>query len=67
MEKYVADSIDNACRLRKISDERVRKAMYDRLYEIKYVSNELHKYQAYSVMVLRYLEKVYPNRFVELF
>lgn len=67
IKKYVGDCIENACKLRNIKDEQVKKAMYDRLYEIKYVSNELHRYQAYSVMVLRYLENVYPNKFVELF
>ena len=67
IKKYVGDCIENACKLRNIKDEQVKKAMYDRLYEIKYVSNELHRYQAYSVMVLRYLENVYPNKVVELF
>ena len=67
IEKYVVDSIERACELRKITDSKLKKDMYDRLYQIKYVSNELHRYQAYSVMVLRYLESVYPNKFLELF
>lgn len=67
MEKYTYDSIQRACELRKITDASVKKAMYDRLYEIKDVSNELHRYQAYSVLVLRYLNGVYPNKFLELF
>lgn len=67
IKKYVGDCIENACKLRNIKDELVKKTMYDRLYEIKYVSNELHRYQAFSVMVLRYLNAVYPNRFIELF
>ena len=67
IEKYVEDSIERACELRNITDAKLKKDMYDRLYEIKYVSNELHRYQAYSVMVLRYLESVYPNKFLELF
>lgn len=67
MEKYTYDSIERACQLRKITDADVKKAMYDRLYEIKDVSNELHRYQAYSVLVLRYLNGVYPNKFLELF
>jgi hypothetical protein len=41
--------------------------MYDRLYEIKKMSNDLRPYQMYSVLVLRYRKAVYPNRFVELF
>lgn len=67
MEKYTYDSIQRACELRDVTDNAVKKAMYDRLYEIKYVSNELHRYQAYSILVLRYLKGVYPNKFLELF
>lgn len=67
MEKYTYDSIQRACELRNITNADLKKAMYDRLYEIKDVSNELHKYQAYSVLVLRYLKGVYPNKFLELF
>lgn len=67
IEKYAEDSIERACELRHITDAKLKKDMYDRLYEIKDVSNELHRYQAYSVMVLRYLESVYPNKFLELF
>lgn len=67
MEKYTQDSIKRACELRGITDPDVIDYMYKRLYEIKYISNELHQYQAYSVMVLRYLKGVYPNKFLELF
>lgn len=67
IKKYVSDSIENACKLRNIKDARVKKILYDRLYEIKHVSNELHRYQAYSVMVLRYLKDIYPKRLIELF
>ncbi len=67
MEKYTYDSVQRTCELRGITDDSVKKAMYDRLYEIKDVSNELHRYQAYSVLVLRYLNGVYPNKFLELF
>ncbi|MCY7911079.1 methyltransferase domain-containing protein [Bacillus inaquosorum] len=41
--------------------------IYNRLLQIKEVSNELHKYQSYSVMVLRYDQRIYPKRLVELF
>ncbi len=67
IKKYVEDSIERACEIRNISDNELKKAMYSRLYEIKDVSNELHRYQAYSVMVLRYLKSVFPNKFLELF
>lgn len=67
IEKYTLDSVKRACEIRKVESEEVFDAMYKRLYEIKKVSNELHAYQAYSVLVLRYLEDVYPNKFLELF
>ena len=67
IKKYVVDCVENACKLRNIKNELVKNTIYNRLYEIKYVSNELHRYQAYSVMVLRYLESVYPYKLIELF
>jgi SAM-dependent methyltransferase len=67
MKKYTFDTISNCCKLRRIESEEVFNALYSRLYAIKNVSNELHKHQRYSVLVLRYLESVYPNRFIELF
>lgn len=67
MKKYTYDSITRACKLRNISSPELFEYMYKRLYDIKWVSNEMHKYQAYSVLVLRYYDKVYPNRFLELF
>lgn len=67
IEKYTRDTIARACELRDIKDSDVIRSMYDRLYEIKDISNELHRYQAYSVFVLRYLKNVYPNKFLELF
>lgn len=65
--KYVTDTVTRACELRSIDNECLYRAMYDRLYEIKAVSNEIHRYQGYSVLVLRYMENVFPNRFVEYF
>lgn len=67
IRKYVEDSIERACEIRGITNQTIKSRMYDRLYEIKYVSNELHRYQRYSVLVLRYLDCVYPNKFLELF
>lgn len=67
MKKYTIDSINRACEIRGICSEEAFDAMYKRLYEIKKVSNDLHAYQSYSVLVLRYLKDVYPNKFLELF
>lgn len=64
---YCKSTIDRACEMLKITDENVYDAMYDRLYEVKKMSNDLRPYQGYSVLVLRYRKLVYPNRFVELF
>lgn len=67
MKKYTKDTVDNACKLRGIEDEQLCKIMYDRVYEIKHVCNELRRYQEYSVLVLRYMKSMYPNRYIELF
>jgi len=64
---YCACTIDRACDILKINDKEIYNTMYDRLYEIKKMSNDLRPYQMYTVMVLRYRESIYPNRFVELF
>lgn len=67
IEKNTRDTIQRVCELRKIINEDVKKAMYDRFYEIKVIKNELHKYQAYSVLVLRYLKEVYPYHLLDLY
>ncbi len=67
MKKYTEDTIQRCCNIKNITSEEIYQVLFNRLYEIKSISNELHKYQAYSVMVLRYLKEIYPNRFMELF
>lgn len=67
MEKYCKDIIERACKVHNIEDNDIYNIMYERMYEIKDVCNELHKYHAYSVLVLRYNKLIYPNRFIELF
>ncbi|MEA3449393.1 MAG: class I SAM-dependent methyltransferase [Patescibacteria group bacterium] len=64
---YCKCTINRACEMLEIKDEDVYNAMYDRLFEIKKMSNDLRPYQMYSILVLRYRKSVYPNRFVELF
>lgn len=64
---YCACSIDRSCAMMNINNRKLYDVMYDRLYEIKKMSNDLRPYQMYSVLVLRYRKNVYPNRFVELF
>lgn len=48
-------------------DKQAQEAIYNRLFTIKKMSNELRPYQMYSVLVLRYRKNIYPNRYVELF
>ena len=67
MKKYTDDTINRWIVRNGIADEKLIQAMRTRLMEIKEVCNNIHKYHSYSVMVLRYEKKVYPNRFVELF
>lgn len=67
MEKYTLDTIKRSCMFSNITDQEVIDIMKQRLYEVKEVCNRLHTYHSYSVLVLRYTEKVFPNRFVELF
>ena len=67
MEKYSRDTINTACKFHNITDEEIIEYMYQRMYEIKNICNELHKYFGYSVIVLRYRKNIYPNRYVELF
>jgi len=67
LEYYCKSTIDRACEIRGTKDKEVYKAMFERLFEIKKMSNDLRPYQRYSVLVLRFRKSVYPNRFVELF
>lgn len=64
---YCNSTVDRFCKTQKINDRKIREIIYQRLYEIKKMSNDLRPYQGYSVLVLRYEKNVYPNRFVELF
>jgi len=67
LHHYCKSTIDRAIKMLKIENDDVYKTMYERLYEVKKMSNDLRPYQMYSVLVLRYRKNVYPNRFVELF
>jgi SAM-dependent methyltransferase len=67
LEYYCKSTIDRACEIRDIKDKEVYQAMFEKLLEVKKMSNDLRPYQRYSVIVLRFRKSVYPNRFVELF
>jgi len=67
ISNYCKSTIDLAVEKLNIDDIDIYKAMYDRLYEVRQMSNELRVYQEYSVLVLRYRKELYPNRLVELF
>lgn len=64
---YCKSTVERACQMLHIDDEETYNAIYDRLFDIKKMSNDLRRYQRYVVLVLRYRKSVYPNRFVELF
>jgi len=64
---YCRSTIDKACKELGIEDGDLYSAMYDRLMEIKKTTNELREYQEYAVLVLRYRQSVYPDRYTELF
>lgn len=68
MEKYTYDTIRRSCELSNISyNQEIFSYLYQRLYEIKNVCNKIHSYHSYSVLVLRFTQQIYPNRFVEMF
>ncbi len=64
---YCKSTVDRACKILNVTDKKVYEVIYKRLYEVKKMSNDLRPYQMYDVLVLRYRESIYPNRFVELF
>lgn len=64
---YVKCTVDRAVRDLEINDKAIYQVIFNRLKEVKDMSNQLRKYQEYTVLVLRYRKNVYPNRFVELF
>lgn len=67
LHHYCESNVSRASSSVKGFDRCVRDAMYDRLYEIKKMSNALRSYQGYTVLVLHYESSRYPNRYVELF
>ncbi len=64
---YTKCTIDRACLELGITNNEIYETMYKRLYSVKEMSNKLREYQSFSVLVLRYRQATYPNRFVELF
>lgn len=67
LRHYCNSTIDRACSIKQISDAVLRQTMFERLMDIKRMSNDLRPYQHYSVLVLRYRSSVYPHRYAELF
>lgn len=67
LEHYCHSTIERVCKEKNIDNEKLYYAMYERLMEIKKMSNKLRPYQKYSVLVLRYRKDIYPSRYVELF
>ncbi len=67
LEHYCESTIERVCKEKDINDKELYKVIYNRLMEIKLMSNKLRPFQRYSVLVLRYRKNVYPKRYVELF
>jgi len=67
MQHYTESTVNRACKMLGIKDNKVKTAMYNRLLNIKRMSNDLRPYQNYTVLVLRYRKNIYPNRYIELF
>jgi ubiquinone/menaquinone biosynthesis C-methylase UbiE len=67
LHHYCESTVDRASRSYHFEDESIKSAMYDRLYSIKKMSNNLRQYQGYNVLILHYDSQHYPNRYVELF
>lgn len=65
--QYCEDSIARFAREKNITNAQMLNYAYRRLKLIRLTTNELRHYQGYSVLVLRYRQRIYPNRYVELF
>lgn len=64
---FYCKSIIENCPTDKFYDSDSRNYAYERLFEIKKTTNDLRKYQEYTVLVLRYRSKFFGKRFTELF
>lgn len=67
LKKYCEDTINSFCTRYSIQSEEIYNYAYKRLYDIRSSCNQIRPFHDYSVLVLRYRESTYPNRFVELF
>lgn len=67
IEYYAESTTNRAIKDLNIDNIDTKNAIFNRLVEIKTMSNELRPYQKYTVLVLRYRKDIYPNRFIELF
>lgn len=65
---YCISTIEHTMALHtELNTQEIKQVLFDRLYEIKEMSNILRPYQKYSILVHRYRKQLYPRRFVELF
>ncbi len=67
LKHYCKSTADRVSEEKDIDEENVKRAIEERLYKIKKMSNRLREYQGYSVLVLRYRKRKYPRRYTELF
>jgi ubiquinone/menaquinone biosynthesis C-methylase UbiE len=67
IDEYCTQTIERAHRKGYVDGQASAKAAFERLREIRVMSNELRPYQRYSTLVLRFRRNTYPSRYVELF
>lgn len=64
---FYCKSIIDTCPVDTFYDDDAKNYAYARLFDIKKTTNDLRKYQEYTVLVLRYRSKLFGKRFTELF
>ena len=67
IDRYCDATIQRFAEMTPNVSEEASETARDRLKAVRQASNVLRPYQEYSVLVLRYRESTYPNRYVELF
>lgn len=67
LQHYCRSTVDRAAKRLNIRNQTLYQSIYNRLYEVKKVSNLLRLYQNYNVLITRYRKSTYPDRYIELF
>lgn len=67
LKHYCESTVARQLKEDGIDNSEIFDICYERLLEIKRMSNLLRPHQSYTTLVLRYREHIYPNRYIELF